>query len=440
MMSEVITTLKGFLDDNKAWEMYLTGRAGTGKTTALAEVVEWCQREGVEYLVCAFTHKACSVLADKLPEGANIETLHKYLKKRPGINEHATHRNNVDVRTRMGDSHRPHLVIVDEYSMVGEQDYVDLLAMQDPHDEEYDTQIKVLYVGDPYQLPPVGDMQTINPRKPYWVQLDRVYRTENADLMDCMTKLVSMIEGAPPEPLDASQNFIRGIDLVEQYKRSNSDSKVCLAWTNKAVENLNAAIAGRTRPDYLDDLWCPTLRHEFIFKGEADNVDNIMTAKDIIPLGTKYKTLEFLLGLDYINFYAVEDTTIGEDIVIATIFGHYNYKSIIATLTDRAVEANQAILKVSGEQSPAEWARNNSNNPLAKKRSKAWRELLAVREAVLCVDFPYAMTIHKSQGSTYEEVYIDSEDLSQCGATNMDMYLKLFYVAVSRASKRVFTN
>ena len=57
----------------------------------------------------------------------------------------------------------------------------------------------------------------------------------------------------------------------------------------------------------------------------------------------------------------------------------------------------------------------------------------------MCVDYPYAQTIHKSQGSTFEKVYIDNEDLKMLlvkGQT--EMYLKLLYVGVSRASETVY--
>ncbi|MGL5567505.1 MAG: ATP-binding domain-containing protein [Plesiomonas sp.] len=50
------------------------------------------------------------------------------------------------------------------------------------------------------------------------------------------------------------------------------------------------------------------------------------------------------------------------------------------------------------------------------------------------------MTVHKSQGSTYDTVYVDTEDLYRCAAINIKQYLKLMYVALSRASNKVITN
>jgi hypothetical protein len=46
-----------------------------------------------------------------------------------------------------------------------------------------------------------------------------------------------------------------------------------------------------------------------------------------------------------------------------------------------------------------------------------------------------AATVHKAQGSTYETVFIDLDDLSTC--RNPDMAARLLYVAFTRAKKRV---
>ena len=75
---------------------------------------------------------------------------------------------------------------------------------------------------------------------------------------------------------------------------------------------------------------------------------------------------------------------------------------------------------------------------MARQRAKAWRDHLTFNDLVLCIDFPYAMTVHKSQGSTYDEVYIDSDDLYKCAENNFSLYLKLLYVAISRAKHDVF--
>ena len=49
----------------------------------------------------------------------------------------------------------------------------------------------------------------------------------------------------------------------------------------------------------------------------------------------------------------------------------------------------------------------------------------------------YACTVHKSQGSTFMDVYVDLADLNKAQRMNMDLFNRLLYVAVSRGSQRV---
>lgn len=432
-------TLVKFLEDKQAYEMYITGRAGTGKTTALCGVVEHLQAESISYIVCAFTHKACGVLRSKLPPDAHVTTLDSFLKKRPGINKRATKADHVDVRLKMGDSDSYSVIIIDEYSMVGEKDYMDLVALQDSEDGT--PAAKLVYVGDPYQLPPVKDMQAIDPCGEHWVQLTKVHRTDHQDLSDVATKLISYIDGAEPEPLSSSEHFIRGKDLEESYHQSQCNDKVVLAWTNARVQELNFALAGKSLPETNDELWNSTLRHELVFMGYADRdqVAEILTPVGPLPLNTKFRTLEFLLEQPYIEFITVRNLTLDCTHDLAICFGTNNHKLLLKKLTENAVNDNKVIEQKHGEKA-ADWCKRNHKSTLAKRRAQAWRRLLSVKEAVCCVDFSYAMTIHKSQGSTYKEVYLDSTDLARCSSVDFTIYARLFYVAITRASHLVVTN
>lgn len=47
----------------------------------------------------------------------------------------------------------------------------------------------------------------------------------------------------------------------------------------------------------------------------------------------------------------------------------------------------------------------------------------------------YASTVNKSQGSTYDTVYIDLNDIGKC--RDKDQVRRMLYVAVSRARHKV---
>ena len=52
------------------------------------------------------------------------------------------------------------------------------------------------------------------------------------------------------------------------------------------------------------------------------------------------------------------------------------------------------------------------------------------------LDYGYCLSVHKSQGSTYDNVFINLNDILRC-RTILDRN-RLLYVALSRASKKVF--
>ena len=119
-------------------EYRLGGYAGTGKTTILRELRSRISRTHYS-VVSAFTGKAVNVLMRKQ---VTAQTLHSLM-----YNPVEDRLGNItfEKKSRLQDS--PSLIIVDEASMLSTDLYNDL--------KSYGT--KLLFVGDPGQLEPVGD-------------------------------------------------------------------------------------------------------------------------------------------------------------------------------------------------------------------------------------------------------------------------------------------
>lgn len=448
----MIDLLKEFLKDKEAREFFITGGAGTGKTYNLDLILEYVRSQNIDYTVCAYTHTACKVVAKALGEDFNsldkesrIQTLHSYLKKRPGLNDEAKHVGAINISVKSGDSERLPLVIIDEFSFVGEKDYLDLLEMYDAVEDDEgnisnNATIKVIYVGDPNQLPPVQDQQTIEPRGKYHIKLNKVYRTDKTGLLDIMIKLQGFIEGKEFKPLNSNESFIRDVDIKDLYLKSKSKSKVLLSWTNKSVQDNNIVIKGRDFPEPGDIvLGARHSKYTVIDIVDKEFVTEIEIFGGILNLDDKFKTLQYLKSLPYTSFLGVQDYK-GELKTICTLFGSSNYNLLIKDLQLEAVSCNKAIESISKGIKASDWCRLNPTHGLKKRRASAWRELLAIKNCTMSVDFFDCMTVHKSQGMTYEEVYIDAIDLIKCRKKNPLLFLKLYYVAVSRASNMVYTN
>ena len=53
------------------------------------------------------------------------------------------------------------------------------------------------------------------------------------------------------------------------------------------------------------------------------------------------------------------------------------------------------------------------------------------------IKYSYALTVYKSQGSTFKKVFIDTEDVYDC-VKNNSVLNKTLYTAVTRASDKIF--
>lgn len=421
---------KEFMEDKDALDMYVTGPAGTGKTHQCKEDVQYCIDNKIPYVVCAYTHKACAILASKLQPTANIKTLHSFLGKRPTINVHATKNDHVSSSLKMGETDvEPKVMFLDEYSMVGEKDLQDI----------QDAEIKVVWLGDSNQLPPVGDVAAIVPTGKYQKVLTKQWRNDNP-LQLPLNRLISFINGEHPAPLEPVKDFfIRGCDIVKEYLKH--DEAIILAYTNKRVQELNAKAQGALDPSEHDQLFSPTIRKdlEFVCWVNTMQVQSIVIPRsdDHLERGTKYKTLEFLLESGNCRFADVL-TPEGDIVTIATVFGHYDYKVQEDRLRAAATESNLAIEQKHKCKAVA-WAKANRSTKLAKARAKAWRDYLSFNDCVICIDFNHAMTVHKSQGSTFPVVCLDTDNLA-LAMRDFQLYLKLLYVGISRAAKKVYTS
>lgn len=442
-----------FLDQDEHIEAFLTGPAGSGKTTALHDIIEILNKRKTVYKVVAYTHKAKDVLVSKLPKNTDISTLHSWLKKRPGINSQAKHIKALMTSTQHGRPEMLELLIVDEFSFVGEKDYISIGDLQDPtmlaiHEcrecgrklddeditiwdglvplkatcEDCDSTecrvvsssikpLKVLYVGDLNQLSPVDGVSAVDPNEPFWTKLTTIHRA-TSDISEPIKDIVEMIEGNKPmRYLEPTKNFLRGQDIDELFSNDDGD-KTMLAFTNEAVQRHNIAIQGYKEPKPGDLINVSTLKLKLYLKQIHIKYEgSLQTINGIISMQTKYSPLQYMSTLKYIKFYEFTN-----GMVVAGIFGSYDNKIIRDKLGKQLVNANK-----------------NS-----KDSKKFYREYKTINDFVATMEFDHCMTIHKSQGSEYDNVYVDSADLTKC--QDKAEMMKLLYVAMSRAKNRIFLN
>jgi hydrolase, P-loop family len=191
----------------------LKGYAGSGKTTLLKGLVRYLQEEKKQCQVMAPTGRAAKILRKKVGQG---ETIHKSIYKFDRLeNDKNTYEYIYQIRLEE-DSER-HIYIVDEASMISNKEskqeffrfgtdilLQDLLTFsrvkQSPN--------KIIFVGDPAQLPPVTDNTSYALEATF-------FETEELKVMQAeMTQVVRQTDNL------ILKNATKIRNLIEQEKKS----------------------------------------------------------------------------------------------------------------------------------------------------------------------------------------------------------------------------
>lgn len=216
----------------------LAGYAGTGKST-LAKLLS----EDHNTHFCAYTGKAANVLREK---GNDASTIHGALYKLISDDDEAEPRYALDDDSFIIGKD---LVIVDEYSMLPEEIISDIESLAK----------KVLYLGDPFQLPPVQGECNLKPD--YF--LEEIHRQALES---------NIIKYATDVREGKALDFCKHDDFVHQSKKffTSEDyeaaeqiivglNKTRIAWNDRFREKLG--FSGMALPQRGDKLICTKNNH-----------------------------------------------------------------------------------------------------------------------------------------------------------------------------------
>ncbi len=95
------------------------------------------------------------------------------------------------------------------------------------------------------------------------------------------------------------------------------------------------------------------------------------------------------------------------------------------------------------EDGPHGWDNNEFQKVIARITDEAadsrlrWKHLHEFKQSLAQLQSIYALTVHKSQGSTIGSVFVDLPDIRRREETNLLEAQQMLYVAVTRPSKRL---
>ena len=403
---------------------YITGYAGTGKSTALLkQLTTIAGKDKDDTIVLCPTHKAAHRLLPKIPFGIEIKTIHSLLGWIPAINENAEKIEHIDIVAKTDRKIEEYnTFIIDEGGMMSEEMFMELVAkIEDARNFDTDG-IKIYVYLDPYQLLPVKGRQ-IQLDEEFTTKLTTQHRAESPDVVALFTKFVEFLEGTNTKDLkiDFSEN-VKKVSTTEAVQLFDITKDRLLAYTNEVVGWYNKEISiyngiqsfvGQyvqlgSNPDlvYVEDM---------IDKSSVVLSDVIAWYLDSELLlqnskvSAKYMELEFssLLKLDGIEFakIAINGTTK----IVPVVLGIYNAYSLTKQIKAAAI-----------------------------KDKKNYKFIYALNKAYT-MDYKFASTVHKAQGSEFDAVFVDVNDIKKSILPNYyDTYARLMYVALSRAKKKVY--
>ena len=230
----------------------LAGYAGTGKTTMIKKILEKYYG-GV--VVSAPTHKAKKVVMNTT--GKEGQTLHALLGLRPDVDLDNFNPNdpkfNPIAVPRITDYN---FVIIDEASMINQELY-DLIL-----EKTKGSRTKVLFMGDPAQIPPVGEKESVV-FKQTEIELHQLTKIERqndtnplAFIYDALRNNLNRIDGGferKSNMNDLGEGVTFTLDkkafrlailekfTSEEYKKDTDFAKV-IAWKNETVMMANKVI------------------------------------------------------------------------------------------------------------------------------------------------------------------------------------------------------
>jgi len=485
------------LSDIAAWsyrpdELFwgLTGSAGTGKTTVMKEVLNVIKQK---YGVCvsAPTHKAKEVISRAT--GLNSETVQRLLGLKPDLEVENFNINKIvfDYKSKPL-IQKFSLVIIDEASMLNS----DLLTYLKDQARRY--KVKILFVGDALQLPPVGE------------DVSPALLKEN---LNGMSELLTPVRQATDNPLsllllalrydiqptqlnydilkDALYQFkdaeFRDIDIdLELYKAA---SKECtFLWlrtlapefiidgkgyvcTDSALDLQKHAAMSFLDTEFIEDKqhskiiaynnvtvndYAFVIRNELFKTRECIVVGDLMTSyKHILT----YPDLNpILINSEDYEVIAVTKTMSEEDIngYSVTLKALVSGREVDVMIVDIKDTANFVYkhrpFHNEGKHNkkwPAYYKFKNNHLLLEDLNKKYKDDTLPSKD----LSYIFGSTVHKSQGSTYNKVFVDGKNIGgafgvskhailikmhrEANAKEIDTLrkycLRLMYVAISRA-------
>lgn len=446
--------------DASNFKMALCGAAGTGKTFLVKTLIKNCNLSFSQIGIAAPTHKACRILSESISlPNININTIQSDLGLRPNYDIDNFDENNIqfDPRGRIKiDDYA--LYIIDESSMLPSNlcKYLEKLCKGNKS--------KLLYIGDSYQLPPVREIASSAFKGIKLNELTEIVRQGEDNPVSYLCDLLRY------DIKNKSNTFIQYISRVRE-KVNDINTKgfyVCdnITFTNYINTYFNDEQITKNVDfckviSYTNDnvaYWNNIIRNSII----KDSNKSIITKNDLLlsytTIVNDYNECIFKNSEEYIindivnythpryglkgfliNFQAIFGGKITDPLFVLDSTDNFNliqYTNILGSLLSAAKSADR-VTRVSKWK---EYFQFTESCLLLNNLYNSQRQLIKKRD----IDYGFALTAHKAQGSTFDTVFVDVNNIiyDKLGNVRSDIEFvnRLLYVACSRCKNKLYLN
>lgn len=463
-----LTKLEAFLD-SPVQVFILKGYAGSGKTTILKGLTEYLVDNKKEFQLLATTGRAAKILREKTGHGSTIHRGIYNFSKLESINqtsnddaEHSFHYYFPINQSETSEK----VIIVDEASMISSVESKNELftfgtniLLNDllTYARLQTSKSKIIFVGDPAQLPPYSDNNSLALDKSFFeklglfvdeMEMTEVLRQGDNLILKNAKKIREVLAQAHRRELRFEFDgisFVRTetVDIVETYSghfpSPEIGNGVVIAFSNAQCYHYNAAIRSRIFPGEKEinagDLIIINSNNYHAYGTELFNGD-IAKVVSVNPLivtqsapvycdidGVKVKkiiNINFRSITIRIPAYSEEITCYIIDSLLQSIDRDLSVSELKAMYINFVIRFNekQRLKKESGG-TPS--TIGSEEFKMALKNDPFFNALK--------VKFGYAITCHKAQGGEWDKVFVDYS-----GRISLkDGPLKWCYTATTRA-------
>ncbi|MDA3779450.1 MAG: AAA family ATPase [Bacteroidales bacterium] len=422
----------------------LAGYAGTGKSTIVKKILDE-YRYGV--VVSAPTHKAVKII--KNITGKDGKTLHGLLGLRPDVdlsnfNPNAPIFNPIAI-PKITDYN---FCVIDEASMINKELY-ELIV-----EKTKDSRTKVLFVGDSAQIPPVGEKESVvfqQDETKQFHQLTKIERQNDTNplayVYDALRNNLNSIDGGFEHKTNMNElgegvtftvNKKEFRDAIldkfrsDEFKKDIDYVKV-IAWKNNTVMKSNQVIREALFGKDTDIIEVNDLLFGYRSISDEKQRYNIIENSGDYRVVKKSDLEENAYGIMGYRVQLREDLAKGkfnhQDVFIINTNDHNNLH-LYGEMHD--------FFRDMGKSNRKDWKKYyefRRNNILMLDIDKYRNGLLRGSGDVIVKDIYYgfAITGHKSQGSTYNTVFVLQDDIYQ--NWSLCERNQILYVATTRPSK-----